>query len=122
MTKGTAITSHNSTHGHGEAISTGLNLIDLAPGIFGNQRCDDSGTESIVDIDHADIGGAGVEHGEERGQALEVGAVADRRGNGDHRAADNPPDYAWQSTFHTCANDNNISRFQQAATIEQPVH
>ena len=42
--------------------------------------------EAVVDVDDGDPRGAGVQHRQEGGQALERGAVADARGDGDHRA------------------------------------
>ena len=43
-----------------------------------------AGAESVVDVDHRDAARAGVEHGEQRGDAVERGAVAHARGTGDH--------------------------------------
>src|SRR6185503_17977703 len=45
----------------------------------------DGGAIAVVDIDHGDSRRAGVEHGQERGDAAEGSAVADAGGHRDHR-------------------------------------
>src|SRR5688500_2559935 len=41
--------------------------------------------EPVVDVDDGNSGGATVEHGKQRGDSAEAGAVADARRNRDHR-------------------------------------
>ena len=50
------------------------------------------GAEAVVDVDYGDVGGAGVEHAEERGGPVEGGAVADGGGDGDDGDADEAAD------------------------------
>ena len=58
--------------------------MQKAGSVFIYHGCGKSGTETVIDVDDGNVGRAGVEHGEERSKAVEVGAVADGRGNGDH--------------------------------------
>src|SRR5580704_3748333 len=68
-----------------------------------DQRGDVSCAKSVIDVDDADVRGARVEHAEQRGQALERGAIADAGGNGDDGYADEAPHHARQCTFHARA-------------------
>jgi hypothetical protein len=62
---------------------------------------DAGGAETVVDIDDGDVGGATVEHAEERGDAAEAGAVADAGGDGNDRRGDEATDDAGQRAFHS---------------------
>ncbi len=44
---------------------------------------DAGGAETVVNIDDSDVGGAGIEHAEQRGDAAEASAVAYAGGDGD---------------------------------------
>ena len=50
------------------------------PSLPGDEPGHEPGAESVVHVDHRDVGRAGVEHREQRGDAAQAGAVADRRG------------------------------------------
>src|SRR5262249_33032467 len=56
--------------------------------------------EAVVYINHGDAAGAGVEHAEQRRQAVEARAVADARRHGDHRLIDEARDDARQRALH----------------------
>src|ERR1017187_7408390 len=62
-----------------------------------------AGTEAVVDVDYADVGGAGVHHSEQSRQAFEGCAITNAGGNGNHRDSYQAPDYAGQSAFHASA-------------------
>src|SRR5216683_924159 len=54
------------------------------------------GAEAVVDVHDGHPGGARVEHGQQRRQPTEAGAVADAGGNGDHRLVDEARHHARQ--------------------------
>src|ERR1035441_9259973 len=62
-----------------------------------------AGTEAVVDVDYADVGGAGVHHSEQSRQAFEGCAITNAGGNGNHRDSYQAPDYAGESAFHAGA-------------------
>src|SRR6266550_1790623 len=80
------------------------------------------GAKAVVDVDNGDVGGATVEHPEERGDATEAGAVADAGGNGDDRHGDEAADDAGKRAFHS-GNTNNHARLRQLfSMLEQAVN
>src|SRR2546426_6918136 len=74
--------------------------------------------KSIINIDHADVRGAGVHHAEQGRQSLKCGAVTDAGWDGDHRNADQSADYAGQGAFHPRA-DYDHSRFGERPAMSQ---
>ena len=46
------------------------------------------GAKTIVDVDHGNSRGAGVQHPEKGGKTIEVGTITDGGGDGDQRGAD----------------------------------
>jgi hypothetical protein len=64
--------------------------VDLA----GNQRRDVAALKTAVDVDGDDVGGAGVEHGQQRGQSAEGGPIADAGRHGDDGTIDESADDA----------------------------
>src|SRR5271156_280539 len=81
-----------------------------------DQRRDVAGAESVIDIDHAHVRGAGIQHAEQRGQSLERRAVADAGGNGNDRNADEASYHAGQGAFHAGA-DNHYAGFGQSFAV-----
>ena len=61
--------------------------------------------EAGVDVHDDHVRGTTVEHAQQRGQAVKMGAVADARRHGDHRAIDQPADHAGQGAFHAGDDD-----------------
>jgi hypothetical protein len=66
----------------------------------GNQGRHISPFEAAVDVDDHDVGGAAVEHRQQRRQAPQGGPVADARGHRDYRAIDQAADHAGQRPVH----------------------
>ncbi len=75
--------------------------------------------EAVVDVDHADAAGAGVEHREQRRDPAEVGAVADTRGDRDDRDIDEPGDQGRQRALHAGDRDDRACRAQGVRVGEQ---
>ena len=48
--------------------------------------CKETRTETVVDVDDTDAAGAGIQHGQQRGDAAEGCAVTDRSRDCDDRA------------------------------------
>src|SRR5580704_3156624 len=87
-----------------------------------NARGDAGGSETVVDVDDGDVGGATVEHAEERGDASEAGAIADAGGDGDDRHGDEAADDAGKRAFHS-GNTNNYAGLRQFfSMVEQAVN
>jgi len=87
-----------------------------------NARGDAGGSETVVDVDDGDVGGATIEHAEERGDAAEAGAVADAGGNSDHRHGNEATDDAGQRAFHS-GNTNNDAGVREFFTmVEEAVN
>jgi len=84
-----------------------------------DQRRDVSGSEAIIDIDDADVRGAGVEHAEQRCHPFERCAIANAGGNGDHRNSDETSDDAGQRALHPRTNDHDTSFGQRLAICQQ---
>ena len=82
-------------------------------------RGEEAGAEAVVDVDDGDAGRAGVEHGEERGETLERGAVADARRDGDHGDVDEPADDARERALHPRDGDDDARALQLADVGEQ---
>ncbi len=87
-----------------------------------DQRRDVAGAESVIDVDHADIRGARVEHAEQGGDSFEGRAVADAGGHGDDGDADQASDNAGQSAFHAGANNDDARPGQGFAVGQQAMN
>ena len=68
-----------------------------------DERGDVACTEAVINVYYADVGGAGVHHSEESGQAFEGCAVTDAGGDGYHRDSYEAAYYAGQRAFHAGA-------------------
>ena len=79
---------------------SGYRFLLAAPGQTVDRMRHESGPESIVDIHHADAACARVEHRQQRGKTLEVGAVAYRRRHGDHRLICEPANDGSERALH----------------------
>src|SRR5438874_2140533 len=64
-----------------------------------------SRAEAVVDIDHGRAGRARVEHGQERGETVKAGAIANAGGHADHRRFDQSAHDAHERALH--ARDHN---------------
>jgi hypothetical protein len=62
-----------------------------------------SSSETIINVDYAYVGGAGIHHAEESCQAFEGCAVTYAGGNGNHRDSYESADYAGERAFHSGA-------------------
>lgn len=82
---------------------------------------DVAGFEAGVDVDDTNIGGAGVEHSKERGDAAKAGAIADAGGDGDDGTGDMSADDAGERSFHTGDHDNGVGFSNAVEFSEQPL-
>src|SRR6266576_1751325 len=84
---------------------------------------DAGSAEAVVDVDDGDVGGAGIEHAEERGYAAEARAVADAGWHGNHRRGDETANDAGKGAFHSRnANDDAGLRELAFAVLEQAMN
>ena len=84
---------------------------------------DAGSAEAVVDVDDGDVGGAGIEHAEERGYAAEARAVADAGWHGNHRRGDETANDAGKGAFHSRnANDDTGLRELAFAVLEQAMN
>src|SRR5690349_20966110 len=68
---------------------------------------DTGGAETVVDVDDRDVGGAGIEHAEQRGDTTEAGSVTDAGRHGNDWGGDQATDHARKGAFHSGnANDD----------------
>src|SRR5215204_4763599 len=81
----------------------------------------EGGAEAVVDVDYRHVGGAGVEHGQERGEAGEVGAVADGGGDGEDGAGDQAADNAGECAFHAGDGDDGAAVLESGDVGEEAV-
>src|SRR5215470_1473481 len=58
------------------------------------------GAKAVVNVDDGDVGGAAVQHGEERRHSTKTGAVADTRGHGDDRHGNQSADDTRERALH----------------------
>ena len=86
-----------------------------------DKTCLIGGAKAVVDIDDRDAAGAGVEHGEQRGHATKVRAVAHAGGNGDDRATHQAADDACQGAFHAGDGDDHLRLGKFLSMSEQAV-
>ena len=90
-----------------------------ACGFARDEGGDDGGAEAVVDVDDGDVGRAGVEHAEQRGDSAEGCAVADAGGHGDDGRGDEAADDAGQRAFHAGADDGDFAALQAFVMREQ---
>src|SRR5258708_8056356 len=83
---------------------------------------DAGGAETVVDVDDGDVGGATIEHPEERGDAAEACAVADARGNSNDRRGDEAADDAGKRAFHSGNTNNHAGLRQFFSSLDQAVN
>lgn len=66
------------------------------------------GTKTVVDIDHGNARGAGVEHAKESGNSLEVGAIANRGRNGNEGGTNESTENAREGCLHAGDNEEGV--------------
>src|ERR1017187_271997 len=86
-----------------------------------DERSDVARAESVIDVDDADVRGAGVHHSEQSSKALEGCAITYARRNGNHRDADQASDYAGQRAFHSGADYDHARLGERPAMRQQAV-
>src|ERR1700681_2060840 len=86
-----------------------------------NERGDVARAESVIDVDYADIRGAGVHHPEQSGEAFEGCAITYTGWNGNHRDAYQAADYARQRAFHSGADYDHTRLCERSAMRQQAV-
>src|SRR5260370_37598256 len=86
-----------------------------------NERGDVARTESVIDVDYADIRGAGVHHPEQSGEAFEGSAITYAGWNGNHRNSYQATDYARQRAFHSGADYDHTRLRERSAMRQQAV-
>ena len=86
-----------------------------------DKTCLIGGAKAVVDIDDRNAAGAGVEHGEQRGYASKICAVAHAGGNGDDRAAHQTADNARQGALHAGDGDDHLRLGKFLSMSEQAV-
>ena len=77
--------------------------------------------EPIVDVDDGDVRCAAVEHAEQRGNAIEAGAISDAGWDGNYGHGYESAHHAGQSPLHTGDNNQHSSAIQLVVPVEQPV-
>src|SRR5713226_3712333 len=80
-----------------------------------------AGAEAVVDIHHADVGGATVQHSQQRRQPAEARAVTRAGRHGDHRHADQARHHAWQSSLHPGDADDHARSLELLAMPQEPM-
>ena len=78
--------------------------------------------ETVVDIDHGNARRARIEHGKKRSHAAEAGAVAHRRGNGDHGTCGHPAHHAGKRAFHARHRHHAAGTCDVVLTSQQAVN
>jgi len=86
-----------------------------------DKTCLVGGTKAVIDIDDRNAAGAGVEHGEQRGYAAKVRAIAHAGGDGDDRTAHKASDDARQGAFHAGDGDDHLRLGKFLSMSEQAV-
>ena len=77
--------------------------------------------ESIVNIDHGYSWCTGIEHGQQRGQSLEMGSVTDTGRDRNDGRCDQTAHHGWQCAFHS-GHDHQYARpTEKAQAVEQTV-
>src|SRR5688500_6819879 len=77
--------------------------------------------EAVVDVYYCDVGGAGVQHSEQGGEAVEGGAVAYRRRKRDHGDGDEAADDRGKRAFHAGGDDDDPGILEAFAFAEDAV-
>ena len=86
-----------------------------------HQRCRGRSAKAVIDIHHGDTACARIEHGQQGGQALKAGAIADAGWHGDHRPLDESANDAWQGAFHAGHHNQHAGRPEPVEAVEQAV-
>src|ERR1700687_2615828 len=86
-----------------------------------NERGDVARAESVINVDYADIRGAGVHHPEQSGEAFEGGAITYAGWNGNHRNSYQAADYARHRAFHSGADYDHTRLRERSAMRQQAV-
>src|SRR5208282_2145318 len=87
-----------------------------------DERGDVACAESVINVYDADVGGAGVHHSQQSGQALEGRAIAYAGRNRNHRDPYQAADYAGQSALHSSADYDHTRCCQGSAMGQQAVN
>ena len=85
------------------------------------EACLVGGSKAVVDIDDRYAAGAGIEHGEQRGETAKARAIAHARGDGDDRTAHEAADNACQGALHAGDGDNDLGSCKFLGMREQAV-
>src|ERR671912_1288785 len=88
------------------AVLTGAGLA--AGGAVGDQGRGGSCADAVIHVDHAETGGAGLEHAEDGCGPVPAEAVPGGGGKPYHRHGDEAGDHAWQRTFHPGGNHQAV--------------
>ena len=80
-----------------------------------------AGPEAVVDVDHAHPDRARVQHGEQGGQPVEGGPVADAGRHRHHRHGHHPGDQRRQGALHPGHHHQHAGRLEPRGLGEQPV-
>jgi hypothetical protein len=98
---------------HRGATELGGELVDLV-GLGG-------GAVAVVDVDHRDAGGAGVQHGEQCGHPAEGGAVTHAGGHRDDRPVHQAAQHARQGAVHAGDRDDRVGLVEPVEVRHQAV-
>ena len=104
--------------GRNQQVLTKLFILAICslPRALIDERCHVGGAEAIVDVDHADVRRAGVQHAEKSGESVERGSVADAGGNRDDGNSHESTNHRGQSAFHAGTDDDD-ARFREHAAM-----
>src|SRR6266446_6742797 len=83
-----------------------------------DERGDVACAESVIDVDYADVRGAGVHHPEQSGEAFEGCAITYARRDGNHRDAYQAANHGRQRAFHSGA-DYDHPRLREGSAMRQ---
>jgi len=83
---------------------------------------DKSSPKTVVNVNDGDVGRAGIEHSEQRRDAVETGSIADAGRDGDDRHPDQSTDDGGEGAFHPGDTDDDPGRLKKLATAEDPVN
>ena len=79
------------------------------------------GAEPVVDVDHRHARRAGVQHGQQRSQPAEAGAVAHAGRHGYHGTCHQPAEHAGERALHPGSRDDDLRLAQHVQPVHQPV-
>ena len=81
----------------------------------------DAGAEAVVDVHDRHPGGAGIEHREQRGKAVEARPVSDTGRDGDDGLGDQAAHHGRQDAVHAGRHHDDVGGFQGFPSIQDPV-